>query len=80
MAVSDPRHWPQDLCGDRSLEALYRSRTLFVQRRLCPVTSRDDPLGATPSMPAAEGLEAAELSELCSAASAEPSVAAFAQA
>ena len=80
IVVSDPRHWPQDLRSDRSLEALYRSRTLFVQRRLCPVSSRDDPLGPMPVMTAGESLAAADFSELGSTASSGPFVAAFAQA
>ena len=80
LTVSDPHHWPLNLSSTRGLEALYRSRTLFVQRRMCPVSSRDDPLGPAAVSPSGQPSDGADLSELCSVASAEPHVAAFAQA
>ena len=80
LAVLDPRHWPLNLDSSRGLEALYRSRTLFVQRRMCPVSNRDDPLGPVHVSLSGQPQDGADLTELCSLASAEPHVAAFAQA
>jgi len=80
IEVSDPQHWPLKLSTARGLEALYRSRTVFVQRRMCPVNSRDDPLGPVPVSLSGQPRDGADLTELSSLAAAEPHVAAFAQA
>ena len=80
LAVSDPRHWRLNLNSLRGREALYRSRTLFVQRRMCPASSRDDPLGPVSVSDPRQPQDGADFTELCSLATAEPHIAAFAQA
>ena len=51
-----------------------------MQRRMCPVNSRDDPLGPIPMSTLGQAGDGADLTELSSLAAAEPHVAAFAQA
>ena len=77
--VCGPRYWPQDLSSSAALQALFASRTLFVQRKSRALAYKDDPSGVRSLLSRAALPDGGDLPQLCATFAAEPFVMAFAQ-
>lgn len=77
--VCGPRYWQQDLSSAAALQALFTSRTLFVQRKSRALAYRDDPTGVRSLLSHAGAADTGDLAQLCATFAAEPFVMAFAQ-
>ena len=79
MHVCGPRYWPQDLASAEALQALFASRTLFVQRKSRALAYKDDPSGVRSLLSRVGAADTGDLAQLCATFAAEPFVMAFAQ-